>query len=442
MNQVPREDLIMIRKKNVVILLLLGVFLIMVATPSSLAQKQLKGKVSIWGGYYLNALTKYAMEARFLKHHPEVKVEYGSYPYADYPLKMKMALGAQDSDPDIMTIHGHWVGEFYAYGHLLELTDKLGKERIQDYLTWMWKPIRDSEGRIWGLPFEGVISGLYYRKDVYEEYGLSVPQTRDEFVTVGQKLGGQGKYGGIFDVQNGDRVNSIVIAGTSGLDWFNSEGEVILDTPQGKGVYSAKLIKELVDTGIFFPMRYGAPETYSALEEGTIASFLAPSSVTKSLRANISEKSEGFGMWRFSLPPQMVNNPVSDLVSYTSVYMVISQWSDNKDLAWEVVKWCKSSIEGDKLMAIKDAVMGAYIPALKELAEEGSPIWPLFNQQISSKFAKILLTHSVRQPTPHMFLADAQRIWTEESAYMFAGEKTPEQAIKDAADKIRKSVER
>lgn len=430
------------RKKRSIIILFLTVVLLVVFTIPSVAQKTLKGRVSIWGGYYLNNLTKYVMETVFLKDHPEIKIEYSSYPYLDYPIKMKMALSAHSPDPDIMTLHNQWITDFYVHGHLMDLTSKLVTEK-QNYLPWIWKAVIDSNGKIWGVPFEAVFSVFYYRRDIYDEYGLSLPKTRKDFIENGQKIKEHGQYASFYNVTGGDREISQEIAGISGLDFFNSKGKVVLDTPEGKGIYSAELIKELIDTGFFWPFDWYAAETKMALEEGKIVSFIGPNCWAKSFRDNTSEKAQGFGEWRISVPPQLVDDPVTDLYGEMGIYLVVSEWSDNKDLAWEVVKWFKGTIEGDKSTALKDAVMGAYIPALEELAAEDTAFHPLFGDQpIVKDYAKMLLTYSMRMLTPNVFLWEAQLTWTEELAEMVAGNKTPEQAMKDAADRIRKSIGR
>ena len=51
------------------------------------------------------------------------------------------------------------------------------------------------DGKHYGIPYFGGAQGIIYRKDIFEEKGLSEPTTWDEFVEVCQALTGDGSYG-------------------------------------------------------------------------------------------------------------------------------------------------------------------------------------------------------------------------------------------------------
>src|SRR5690606_14643508 len=50
------------------------------------------------------------------------------------------------------------------------------------------------DGKIYGVPYHARGMGLWYRKDMFDEYGLSVPTTYEELEAVCTTLAENGKY--------------------------------------------------------------------------------------------------------------------------------------------------------------------------------------------------------------------------------------------------------
>lgn len=59
------------------------------------------------------------------------------------------------------------------------------------------------DGQLYGLPRNTDVLGFYYNKDMFAQYGLSVPTTWDELVSVCQTLNGNGVSGIAMDGQDG-----------------------------------------------------------------------------------------------------------------------------------------------------------------------------------------------------------------------------------------------
>lgn len=74
--------------------------------------------------------------------------------------------------------------------HFLDLTDEEFAQKFDD----TWKSVVSQDGRVYGAPFTTTQGGcVVYWKPDYEELGLEVPDTWDEFVSNCQKLKDAGK---------------------------------------------------------------------------------------------------------------------------------------------------------------------------------------------------------------------------------------------------------
>jgi multiple sugar transport system substrate-binding protein len=108
------------------------------------------------------------------------------------------------------------------------------------------------DGKKWGVPYTYYNWGVYYRKDIFENLGIDVPKTWDDFKAAGATLNANGvtpitigsKYlwtaGGVFDYLN---------LRTNGYDFHMAltKGEVAWTDDRVKATFSNW--KELVDAG-------------------------------------------------------------------------------------------------------------------------------------------------------------------------------------------------
>ena len=73
---------------------------------------------------------------------------------------------------------------------LVDLTDEPFIANIVDVL----QPVVSGDGKVYGVPAEAAMGGgILYNKKIYEDLGLSVPKTWDEFVANNEKIKAAGK---------------------------------------------------------------------------------------------------------------------------------------------------------------------------------------------------------------------------------------------------------
>jgi raffinose/stachyose/melibiose transport system substrate-binding protein len=92
--------------------------------------------------------------------------------------------------PDVFYSSPGWstVGPLIEAGAIADLTEAYDgrgwRDRVQpwavDYVTY--------NDKIWALPYEAEIQGVFYHEDLFEEHGIEPPQTYDDFIAAAEKL--------------------------------------------------------------------------------------------------------------------------------------------------------------------------------------------------------------------------------------------------------------
>ncbi|MER9183334.1 ABC transporter substrate-binding protein [Mesorhizobium sp. M0159] len=89
--------------------------------------------------------------------------------------------------PDVcFWFSGNRMRAFVTRGLFDDISDLFEKEKYKDVLGAMTGAVT-VDGKQYGLPTGGTMWGMFYRKDVFAEHGLTVPATWDEFLAYGQK---------------------------------------------------------------------------------------------------------------------------------------------------------------------------------------------------------------------------------------------------------------
>ena len=116
------------------------------------------------------------------------EVELNVTPFAGMLEKSRNAVQAPESEFDILNLNEQWYMQFYADGLVTPISEidsdfELDPQIIEYEWATRWDPelgYSTSNGEIYGLPINGNIMLFFYRKDLFEENGIAVPQTWDD----------------------------------------------------------------------------------------------------------------------------------------------------------------------------------------------------------------------------------------------------------------------
>ena len=120
--------------------------------------------------------------ADYMSAHPDVTVEMETFENESYKTKIK-TVAASDELPDIyFTWGGGFSQPFVEAGKALNLDSYYTD--YQDELPQGTMSYATYDGSVYGVPYVVSISGIFYNKKMFEQYGLSEPKTWDDLMNV------------------------------------------------------------------------------------------------------------------------------------------------------------------------------------------------------------------------------------------------------------------
>ena len=133
------------------------------------------------------------------------RIQLDVNPYAGALEKIRNSLRASSGSYDLLAIDNNWMVEMFAGGFLMPLNDLDPAFRLDSEVstyggTIYWndklRTFDPKGGKLMGVPVNGNVEVLYYRKDLYDQHGLKPPQTWEELLANTTKLNSPpGVYG-------------------------------------------------------------------------------------------------------------------------------------------------------------------------------------------------------------------------------------------------------
>lgn len=127
---------------------------------------------------------------KFRAKHPNITVEFQNVPAEQSEQKLTTQI-AGGNPPDAAYIDAGAVSTFASRKALVNLDSYLKRGTIvdpQDYVD-AFRSFATYEGSMYGLPFDGESTGLFYRTDLFEAAGITKPPTTwEEFRSAAQAL--------------------------------------------------------------------------------------------------------------------------------------------------------------------------------------------------------------------------------------------------------------
>ncbi|SDM25983.1 ABC transporter substrate-binding protein [Actinomyces ruminicola] len=142
--------------------------------------------IVVWDYYGSSSPVKPALDL-FKQEHPDVNIDYQEYDYDTFQNKLAVAVSS-GAAPDLATIDMVWTPVYAAQGVLSDISElsqgELNGAPMADQYSEGALEAMDYDGRTIVLPYDFDAYALYYRKDILEQKGLTVPTTHEELLDV------------------------------------------------------------------------------------------------------------------------------------------------------------------------------------------------------------------------------------------------------------------
>jgi len=275
-----------------------------------------------------------------------IKVTFDVYPEEEFRKKRLVAMAGGGGIYDVFMIdqvlfqyaEAGWVEPLLPYVNNSKLTDPKWFD-FEDIFEKA-RAFGTYKGKFYGMPITGEAEILFYRKDLFIKYGLTVPKTMDELHEAAVKLKGKGIAGIVLRGARGWGMNVWPWSGflwSYGGKFFDEAGNPIFNSPEGIAA-TEMYAKLLQDGGPKGPASYTWYEVQSDLAMGKTAMGI-DSGMFMALCEN-PDKSVVAGKMGYAMLPRV---PGKELRPNFWYWMIgIDSHSMHKEAAWLFIEWLMS----------------------------------------------------------------------------------------------------
>lgn len=239
---------------------------------------------------------------------------------------------AAGNAPDVITVEYPRVAEMASQGVLADISDVAGDFVAENYAESI-QSLVNFGGSTWAVPFDAGVLQLYYRTDLFEEYGIEVPTTWAEYKEAAATVAeGEGDaYLGASIV--GDPALYAALSWQSGAQWNSLEGEawgVDIDSDATQGAMA--IHQEMMDEAVTSTAEWETLQQMQA--DGEILSVISGSWYSAGLTDSFADQS---GNWAVAPLPSADDEPASAM--YGGSTFGVSTNSEKQEAAAEFIQW-------------------------------------------------------------------------------------------------------
>ncbi|NOU88388.1 extracellular solute-binding protein [Paenibacillus sp. LMG 31460] len=271
-----------------------------------------------------------------------MKVEVQSYVDEQLTQKMTVQFTSGSTTPDVFMYRPLQEGkQFTKNGYLQPMDEYVKKDASYDFNDF-YKPSISAttfDGKLTGIPLTTEQEILYYRKDLIEKAGISVPKTIDELVAAVKKLHdpNNGVYGFVARGQRSALVTQVSsFLFSEGGDFIQGD-KATINTPEAIKAFTTygTLLKDYGPPGV---LNMSWPQAMGVFAQGKAAFYTDGNSfyqnATDPSKSIVADK-VGFA----TFPAGKAGAKPASVISWG---LAMNAKSADKDAAWEFINWATS----------------------------------------------------------------------------------------------------
>lgn len=310
-------------------------------------------------------------------------------PWADAHDKFVKSI-AGGTTPDVAEVGTTWTPEFADAGALADLTDVVDEAGLDGDLVPGLVDAGTVDGGLYGMPWYAGVRSVVYRTDVFEDAGVTPPTTWDELVAAGEKLKAAEPDMITFPVPGDSEYGVYPFVWGAGGQIAEQDGDTWvsgIDSPeaqQGIEFYTGLATEH----GFSSPAAttWDEADLSDAFSRGDVAMMIA-GSWTPGALVEANPDLEG-KIGAFPIPgPDGGVSPSFLGGSHLGVF----EASENKDLAWALVKTMATGTMADEWSQQSGFFPGTET-LLAEVQEEDDPVVSPFATQMVDGGASLPVT--------------------------------------------------
>jgi multiple sugar transport system substrate-binding protein len=275
-----------------------------------------------------------AQAEAFMAEYPEVTVNVvNAGTNTDQYTRLQNALLAGSGAPDVVQIEYYAFPQFALTEGLLDLAPYGFGDLEGDYTASTWNSVISGDA-IYGLPQDSGPMAMFYNEAVFEEFGLTVPTTWDEYIATAEQLTEADPSRHITN-DTGDAGFATSMIWQAGGQPFTAEGtDVTIDLSDEGSQLWADTWNELSQNDLLADTPSWSDEWFQGLGNGTIATLIIGAWMPGNFEASVPN---GAGQWRVAPMPTYDGTPVS--AENGGGGQAVTSQSENPALAAAFLRW-------------------------------------------------------------------------------------------------------
>jgi len=340
---------------------------------------------------------------------------------------------SRSETPDVLAVDVIWPGDFAARGWIEPLDDYFTQEEIDQYIPEFAAAAVYNDD-IYAIPLYIDGTHLFYRTDLLEKYGFEPPQTWEELIEQAQViLEGEDDPDLVGFVSMWAKIEGLFMNWLSffygaGGSFFDEDGNLAINSPEG-----LKALQTMVDMLYEYEIAPESiltfrPDDARILFQQERAVFLMVQDfVIPPLSA---EDSPVAGKFDVTQNPVFAGNEGGNSTTIGGFLLAVNAYSNHKEEAADLIR-CFTSYESQ----VDAALISSKAPTRPEVYDdarvvEANPWLPKLGQNFQ---------HGLVRPSAETgaFYPEVSEIMQTEITAALIGEKSPEEALKDAEAQIK-----
>lgn len=167
---------------------------------------------------------------------PDIQVKVETFD--DYPT-LTNALAAGEA-PDIAQIEYSRITNFRAQDAFVDASsclEELKPDAADDFIDWTWAQATGNGDGVYGIPQDVGPMAMYYNKALFDQFGIAVPATWEEYREAAKKFREHDMYISHFDPTSAGVFNAFMWQNHSQMYAYTDAGwQVMVDNPQSQQV--------------------------------------------------------------------------------------------------------------------------------------------------------------------------------------------------------------
>lgn len=350
----------------------------------------LSGEIIV-GGWPSGDVAFEAIIDEFNELYPDINITLQFQAGDDHHDKLLTSLAAGSGAPDVAMIESAYIGKYRDKTGFVNLLDYGADDMKADFVDYKWDMATSLDGKqVIGIPWDiGPIS-LFYRRDIFKEVGLSddpdevyeLLSTPEGYLDVARKVSISGERWMLNDAAN------FFSGRWKNRDFYDENLNFRFDTDESRELLEISQI--LRNEGL--DAKVTGAEEDALLADGKLVTHISGSWFGGFLKNHIAPDTSG--KWGIVRPPY------EDAANWGGSFLVIPEQSNNKEAAWEFIKFSLATKDAQNKMFETVDYFPSYIPAWDDQiysetdeffgGQNTRQLWVEIAEDIGSSFVTIM----------------------------------------------------